>query len=69
MFLSFSISDDKTNVKVKSKVLQRGEIIDIVADLLIAADGCLSSIRQTFVPDYKLRFVGLNSRRYSHVIF
>lgn len=57
-FLSFSVSDDKTSVKVKSKVLQRGEIIDIVADLLIAADGCLSSIRQTFVPNHKLRYSG-----------
>lgn len=58
MFLSFSVFDDKTSVKVKSKVLQRGEVIDIVADLLIAADGCLSSIRQTFVPDHKLRYSG-----------
>ncbi|XP_073051828.1 uncharacterized protein [Primulina eburnea] len=58
MFLSFSVSDDKTCVKAKSKVLQRGEIIDIVADLLIAADGCLSSICQTFFPDHKLRYSG-----------
>ncbi|KZV31650.1 zeaxanthin epoxidase, chloroplastic [Dorcoceras hygrometricum] len=58
MFLSFSVSDDKTWVKVKSEVLQRGEIIDIVADLLIAADGCLSSIRQAFFPDHKLRYSG-----------
>ncbi|XP_073275332.1 uncharacterized protein [Primulina huaijiensis] len=58
MFLSFSVSDDKTCVKAKSKVFQRGETIDIVADLLIAADGCLSSIRRTFFPDHKLRYSG-----------
>ncbi|GKC76527.1 6-hydroxynicotinate 3-monooxygenase-like protein [Tanacetum coccineum] len=27
-----------------------------MCDLLVAADGCLSSIRQTFLPDLKLRF-------------
>lgn len=56
-FLSFCISDDKTCVKVKSKTFQTGDIIDIVGDLLVAADGCLSSIRQSFFPDLKLRFV------------
>ncbi|KAL2525490.1 FAD/NAD(P)-binding oxidoreductase family protein [Abeliophyllum distichum] len=58
LFVSFSISDDKSFVKVRTKVLQTGDTIDIVGDLLIAADGCLSSIRQSFLPDLKLRYSG-----------
>ncbi|KAL1552482.1 6-hydroxynicotinate 3-monooxygenase-like [Salvia divinorum] len=58
LFLSFSISDDKTNVKVLAKVLQTNEPVEIVADLLVAADGCLSSIRETYLPDLKLRYSG-----------
>ncbi|KAJ7958732.1 6-hydroxynicotinate 3-monooxygenase [Quillaja saponaria] len=58
LFLSFSISDDKTSVKVKSRVVKTGEIIEVVGDLLIAADGCLSSIRHNFLPDFKLRYSG-----------
>lgn len=57
LFLSFSIYDDKSKVRVETKVLQTGITIDIVADLLIAADGCLSSIRQSFLPGLKLRLV------------
>ncbi|KAF3670587.1 putative protein arginine N-methyltransferase PRMT10-like [Capsicum annuum] len=37
--LSFSMYDDKSKVKVEAKVLETGVTIDIVADLLIAADG------------------------------
>ncbi|KAF3672876.1 hypothetical protein T459_21621 [Capsicum annuum] len=55
--LSFSMYDDKSKVKVEAKVLETGVTIDIVADLLIAADGCLSSIRQSFFPDLKLKLV------------
>ncbi|CAK9176319.1 unnamed protein product [Ilex paraguariensis] len=58
LFLSFCMPDDKTSVKVKTKVLQTGGIVDIIGDLLIAADGCLSSIRQSFLPDLKLRYSG-----------
>ncbi|KAK9273601.1 hypothetical protein L1049_018411 [Liquidambar formosana] len=58
LFLSFSISHDKTSVKVKAKVIQTDENIEIVGDLLVAADGCLSSIRQSFLPDLKLRYSG-----------
>ncbi|KAF3669690.1 putative V-type proton ATPase 21 kDa proteolipid subunit-like [Capsicum annuum] len=47
-FLSFSMYDDKSKVKVEAKDLEMGVTVDIVADLLIAADGCLSSIRQSF---------------------
>lgn len=57
-FLSFSISGDKASVTVTAKVVGSGEIIEIVGDLLVAADGCLSSIRKTFLPDHKLRYTG-----------
>ncbi|XP_074278870.1 uncharacterized protein LOC141602530 [Silene latifolia] len=57
-FLSFSIADDKASVTVKAKVLETGEIVEIVGDLLIAADGCLSSIRRTFLPNHTLRYAG-----------
>ncbi|XP_070660649.1 uncharacterized protein [Malus domestica] len=57
-FLSFSISSDKSSVIVKASSHQTNEIIEIVGDLLVAADGCLSSIRQSFVPDHKLRYSG-----------
>ncbi|PNX88419.1 6-hydroxynicotinate 3-monooxygenase-like protein, partial [Trifolium pratense] len=42
----------------QAKVLQTGEIIEIVGDLLVAADGCLSSIRQKYLPEFKLRYSG-----------
>lgn len=45
---------------IKAKVLKTGEVIDIVGNLLVAADGCLSSIRQKYLPDFKLRFVSQN---------
>lgn len=57
LFLSLYISDDKTYVKIKAKVLQTGKTVEIVANLLVAADGSLSSIRQSFFPEFKLRFV------------
>jgi len=41
---------------IKARVVQTGEIVEIVGDLLVAADGCLSSIRQSFLPDFKLRY-------------
>ncbi|XP_015571627.1 6-hydroxynicotinate 3-monooxygenase isoform X2 [Ricinus communis] len=56
--LSFNVSEDKTSVNVKAKALQTDEIIEIKGDLLVAADGCLSSIRRTFLPDLKLRYSG-----------
>ncbi|KAG2700048.1 hypothetical protein I3760_07G215300 [Carya illinoinensis] len=58
LFLSFCTSDDKKSVKIKAKVLQTDEIIEIAGNLLVAADGCLSSIRQNFLPDFKLRYSG-----------
>ncbi|KAL5729489.1 hypothetical protein ACHQM5_002432 [Ranunculus cassubicifolius] len=58
LFHSFSTSDDKTTVIVKAKVVQTDEIVEIVGNLLIGADGCLSSIRKCFLPDHKLRYAG-----------
>lgn len=57
LFSSFRISDDKASVKIQTKVLQTNETVEIVGDLLVAADGCLSSVREAFLPDLKLRFV------------
>ncbi|GMH07007.1 hypothetical protein Nepgr_008847 [Nepenthes gracilis] len=58
LFLSSQFADDQPSVTLKTKVLQTGEIIESVADLLVAADGCLSSVRQCFLPDFKLRYAG-----------
>ncbi|XP_022951856.1 uncharacterized protein LOC111454588 isoform X1 [Cucurbita moschata] len=58
LFLSICTSDDKASVKIVAKVLQTDEIVEIVGDLLVAADGCLSSIRQAFLPSFKLRYSG-----------
>ncbi|KAE8705922.1 Acyl-CoA N-acyltransferases (NAT) superfamily protein [Hibiscus syriacus] len=57
-FISFTISDDKSQVKVKAKLIRNDNIVEIDGDLLIAADGCLSLIRQHFLPDLKLRYSG-----------
>ncbi|ESR63770.1 hypothetical protein CICLE_v10010356mg [Citrus x clementina] len=43
---------------VTSKNLKTDEVIDIAGDLLVAADGSRSSVRQTFLPDSKLRYTG-----------
>ncbi|XP_065851431.1 uncharacterized protein [Euphorbia lathyris] len=58
LFLSFSVSQDKTCVKVNAKSLHTNEIIEINGNLLVSADGCLSSIRRHFLPDFKLRYSG-----------
>lgn len=55
-FLSFTMSQDKSTVKVQTLVMETHETVEIQGDLLVAADGCLSSIRKTFLPDFKLRF-------------
>ncbi|GKV42062.1 hypothetical protein SLEP1_g49511 [Rubroshorea leprosula] len=57
-FLSFTVSEDKTSVNVKAKVLQTDEIFEVDGNLLVAADGSLSSIRHTFLPDLNLRYTG-----------
>ncbi|CAN8236710.1 unnamed protein product [Cochlearia groenlandica] len=56
--LSFTMSQDVSNVKVKTLVIETGETIEIQGDLLVAADGCLSLIRKTFLPELKLRYSG-----------
>ncbi|KAG1335536.1 6-hydroxynicotinate 3-monooxygenase [Cocos nucifera] len=61
--LSFQISDDQSSVKAKAIVIQTNDVVEIVGDLLIAADGCLSSIRQHFLPDFKLRYSGYRAWR------
>ncbi|KAF8370205.1 hypothetical protein HHK36_031757 [Tetracentron sinense] len=63
LFLSFCISDDKASVKVMARVLENEEVIQVVADLLIAADGCLSTIRRNFLPDFRLRYSGYSAWR------
>jgi len=57
IFLSFHVANEKGHVIVKAKVVKTGEVIEIVGDLLVAADGCLSSIRRKYLPDFKLRSV------------
>ncbi|MBA0753872.1 hypothetical protein Gogos_020586, partial [Gossypium gossypioides] len=66
-FISFSISEDKSYIKVKAKVLRNDKIVEIDGNLLVAADGCLSLIRQNFLPDLKLRYISQCNtlRRYS----
>lgn len=55
IFLSLSKSDDKNSVKIVAKGVQTDEIVEIEGDLVVAADGCLSSIRHTFLPNLELR--------------
>ncbi|XP_030543119.1 aurachin C monooxygenase/isomerase-like [Rhodamnia argentea] len=58
LFLSFSVSSDTRSVKIKAQVLDTGETTEVDGDLLVAADGCLSLIRNHFLPDVKLRYSG-----------
>ncbi|KAL2318110.1 hypothetical protein Fmac_031986 [Flemingia macrophylla] len=58
LFLSFHVADDKGSVIVKATVLETGEVIELVGNLLVAADGCLSSIRHQYLPHFKLRYSG-----------
>ncbi|XP_004498647.1 uncharacterized protein [Cicer arietinum] len=58
LFLSVHVVNENGSVIVKAKDLKTGEIIEIRGDLLVAADGCLSSIRQKYLPDFKLRYSG-----------
>ncbi|XP_022131482.1 uncharacterized protein LOC111004675 isoform X2 [Momordica charantia] len=58
IFLSLSKSDGKNSVKIVAKGVQTDEIVEIEGDLVVAADGCLSSIRHTFLPNFELRYSG-----------
>ncbi|XP_074579859.1 uncharacterized protein LOC141836299 isoform X1 [Curcuma longa] len=57
-FLSFEVSDGRSSVVTNARVLRTDEIIGIASDLVVAADGCLSSIRRRLFPDSKLRYSG-----------
>ncbi|KAJ3674425.1 hypothetical protein LUZ60_005041 [Juncus effusus] len=57
-FDAFRISEDGSSVTVNCRVVESDEIVEIEGDLLVAADGCLSLIRQHFLPDFKLRYSG-----------
>lgn len=54
-YISFNVC--KGSVTVKAKVVQTNEVVEIQGDLLVAADGCLSSVRRSFLPDFKLRYL------------
>ncbi|KAG8094661.1 hypothetical protein GUJ93_ZPchr0012g19725 [Zizania palustris] len=60
-FLSFEApdgdgdGDDERGVVATARVLRTGETVEIAGDLLVAADGCTSSIRRRFLPDFNLR--------------
>ncbi|KAL3746619.1 hypothetical protein ACJRO7_015563 [Eucalyptus globulus] len=58
LFLSFSISKDKRQVKIRAQVLDTEETAEVDGDLLVAADGCNSLIRKHYFPDVKLRYSG-----------
>ncbi|XP_031373809.1 FAD-dependent monooxygenase ptmM-like isoform X2 [Punica granatum] len=58
LFLSFTLYNDRSEVSVKAQVLHKGDTVEITGNLLVAADGCLPSIRQTFLPELKLRYSG-----------
>ncbi|KAK7293640.1 hypothetical protein RJT34_16512 [Clitoria ternatea] len=58
IFLSFNIEAEKGSVIIKAVEVETGKVIEIVGDLLVAADGCLSSIRQKYLPEFKLRYSG-----------
>ncbi|CAN0877645.1 FAD-dependent monooxygenase atmM [Linum grandiflorum] len=61
LYQSFSVSkkdDGSSGVSVRSKVLRTGEMVEVTGDLLVAADGCLSAVRRTFLPDLDLRYSG-----------
>lgn len=56
-FLSFRVNDDKHGVTIKARVVQTDEVVEIARNLLVAADGCLSSVRKHFFRDLKLRYL------------
>ncbi|XP_020588150.1 uncharacterized protein LOC110029975 isoform X2 [Phalaenopsis equestris] len=62
-FFSLSISENKASVQIRVKVLHTDEMREFSADLLIAADGSMSTIRQHFLPDHKLRYSGYSAWR------
>jgi len=67
LFLSFSISKDKRSVKIRARVLATEETAEVDGDLLVAADGCNSLIRNHFFPDIKLRSLLLCPNCYASI--
>ncbi|CAA6666336.1 unnamed protein product [Spirodela intermedia] len=63
LFLRCHSSEDASTVRIDARVLSTGEIVEISANLLVAADGCLSSVRRQFMPDFKLRYSGYTAWR------
>uniref|UniRef100_A0A6V7QPV5 FAD-binding domain-containing protein n=1 Tax=Ananas comosus var. bracteatus TaxID=296719 RepID=A0A6V7QPV5_ANACO len=57
-FITFRVLESELTVVAEVEALQTGKTLQIAADLLVAADGCLSTIRQQFLPDFKLRYSG-----------
>ncbi|KAF8035912.1 hypothetical protein BT93_C1821 [Corymbia citriodora subsp. variegata] len=49
---------DKQSVKIRARVLDTEETVELDGDLLVAADGSHSLIRHHYFPDLKLRYSG-----------
>ncbi|KAL5224694.1 hypothetical protein ABZP36_011333 [Zizania latifolia] len=68
-FLSFEApdgdgdGDDERGVVATARVLRTGETVEVAGDLLVAADGCTSSIRRHFLPGLNLRYSGYSAWR------
>ena len=54
-------------MKIAARVQQTDEIIDIIGDLLVGADGCLSSVLQTFLPNFQLRYMNMKMEQNAEV--
>ncbi|CAN6456218.1 unnamed protein product [Victoria cruziana] len=57
-FLAYQPAHDNSSVKVQARIVESGNTVEIVGDLLVAADGSMSIIRHLLLPDCKLRYSG-----------
>lgn len=63
-FLSLRTSDGGLgSVRVEAKNLRTDETVEFEGDLLVAADGSMSAIRQHFLPGHKMRYSGYSAWR------
>ncbi|KAJ6804378.1 uncharacterized protein M6B38_182940 [Iris pallida] len=62
-FLSLRTSDGGGSVRVETKNLRTDETVEFEGDLLVAADGSMSAIRQHFLPNHKMRYSGYSAWR------
>ncbi|MQM17933.1 hypothetical protein Taro_050915 [Colocasia esculenta] len=62
-FLRSRTPDDATSVRIEARDLNTGETVEITGNLLVAADGCLSTVRRQFLPEFKLRYSGYSAWR------